>query len=107
MAKVAVSLQERMEQLPAGTQANVDDSTLIVTQLQGCLVELDEVEAKLNRAKLTLKASTQAHDDRLKFVQAAITKAELAAKSHYGPKSPKVKEYVMAQPRARRPSPKV
>jgi hypothetical protein len=107
MTKVAVTAQEKIEQLLADAEANADGPLIDVTQLQNYIAELDDLEAKLNEAKLTLKASMKARNERLKLVQEEITKAELTVKSHYGPKSPKTKEYVMAQPRARRPSPKV
>lgn len=107
MAKVAVTAQEKIEQLLADAEANADGPLIDITQLQNYIAELNDLEAKLNEARLTLKASMKVRNERLKLVQEEITKAELAVKSHYGPKSPKTKEYVMTQPRARRPSPKV
>ena len=99
MAKAAVSAQERLEQLIAGAGANPDGPSLNVATLQGYVAELNSLEAALNQAKLALKAAAQTRDDRLKAVLGEITKAELTVKAHYGPKSPKVKEYVSAQPR--------
>jgi hypothetical protein len=37
-------------------------------------------------------------------VLAEALKAELAVKSHYGPKSPKVKEFILSQPKAAKKS---
>jgi hypothetical protein len=107
MAKVAVTVQEKIEQLLADAEANADGPLIDITQLQNYIAELDDLEAKLNEARLTLRASMKARNERLKLVQEEITKAELAVKLHYAPKTPKAKEYVMTQPRARRPSPKV
>ncbi len=100
MAKAAVSAQERLEQLIAGAKANADGPALNVAGLNGYVGELNDLEAALNQAKLALKAATKARDARLKSVLEEVVKAELAVKSHFGPKSPKVKEYIKTQPRA-------
>ena len=99
MAKIAVSVQERLEQLVAGAKANADGPALNVAGLKGYVDELNDLEAALNQAKLALKAATKARDARLKEVLDEVIKAELAVKSHFGPKSLKVKEYVLSQPR--------
>jgi len=99
MAKKAVTAQERLEQLLAGAKANTDGPELDVETLKGYVDELNSLEAGVNQAKLLRKAATKARDDRLKEVLAEVLKTELAVKSHYGPKSPKVKEYILSQPK--------
>ena len=99
MAKKAVTAQERLEQLLAGAKANTDGPVLDVVVLKGYVDELNGLEAAVNQAKLARKAATKARDDRLKEVLAETLKAELAVKSHYGPKSLKVKEYVLSEPK--------
>ncbi|MFN8595915.1 MAG: hypothetical protein U0559_07005 [Anaerolineae bacterium] len=100
MAKKAVTAQERLEQLIAGATANPTGPGLNVQTLQGYVTELNGLEAALNQAKQAQKAATQVRDDRLKVVLAEVLKAELAVKAHYGPKSPKVKEYILSAPKA-------
>ncbi|CAG0965354.1 hypothetical protein GPROT1_01131 [Gammaproteobacteria bacterium] len=99
MAKKAVTAQERLEQLLAGAKANADGPKLDVTGLQGFVNELNDLEAKVNLAKQAQKAATKARDDRLKAVLLEVQKAELAVKSHYGPRSPKNKEYILSAPK--------
>lgn len=99
MAKAAVTAQERLEKLMAGAKANSDGPALNSQQLQGFVDELNDLEAELGRAKLAVGAATQARNAKLKEALDVAVKAELAVKSHYGPKSPKVKEYVLSQSR--------
>lgn len=100
MAKKAVTAQERLEQLIGGAGANADGPALDVTALQGLVDELNALEAKVNQAKQAQKAATKARDDRLKEVLVEVQKAELAVKSHFGPRSPKNKEYILSAPKA-------
>ncbi len=100
MAKKAVTMQERLEQLLAGAKANTDGPALDVAGLKGYVDELNDLEAKLNQAKQAQKAATKTRDVRLKEVLLEVQKAELAVKSHFGPKSPKNKEYILSAPKA-------
>jgi hypothetical protein len=100
MAKKAVTAQERLEQLLAGAKANADGPKLDVAGLQGYVGELNDLEAKVNLAKQAQKAATKARDVRLTEVLLEVQKAELAVKSHFGPKSPKNKEYILSAPKA-------
>ncbi len=104
MAKKSVTAQERLEQLLAGAKVNADGPVLDVAALKGYVDELNSLEAAANQAKQAQKAATKARDDRLKVVLAEVLKAELAVKSHYGPKSPKVKEFILSQPKAAKKS---
>ena len=100
MAKKAVTAQERLEQLIGGAKSNADGPALDVAALQGLVDELNTLEAKVNQAKQAQKAATKARDDRLKEVLLEVQKAELAVKSHFGPRSPKNKEYILSAPKA-------
>jgi flagellar hook-basal body complex protein FliE len=100
MAKKAVTAQERLEQLIGGVKANADGPKLDVAGLQGFVDELNTLEANVNQAKQAQKAATKKRDDRLKEVLLEVQKAELAVKSHYGPRSPKNKEYILSAPKA-------
>lgn len=100
MAKKAVTAQERLEQLIGGAKANADGPALDVAVLKGYVDELNDLETKVNLAKQAQKATTKARDVRLKEVQLEIQKAELAVKAHFGPRSPKNKEYILAAPKA-------
>ena len=99
MAKKAVTAQERLEQLIGGAKANADGPALNVAALKGYVDELNDLEAKVNQAKQAQKAATKTRDVRLKEVLLEVQKAELAVKSHYGPRSPKNKEYILAAPK--------
>jgi hypothetical protein len=100
MAKKAVTAQERLEQLIGGASANTDGPTLDVAELKGFVGKLNTLEANVNQAKQAQKAATKARDDRLKEVLLEVQKAELAVKSHFGPRSPKNKEYILSAPKA-------
>ncbi len=100
MAKKAVTAQERLEQLIAGIKANTDGPALDVAGLKGFVDELNTLEAAVNQAKQAQKAATKARDDRLKDVLLEVQKAELAVKAHFGPRSPKNKEYILSAPKA-------
>ncbi len=100
MAKKAVTAQERLEQLLAGAKANADGPALDVAGLKGYVDELNDLEAKVNLAKQAQKAATRSRDDRLKAVLLEVQKAELAVKAHFGPRSPKNKEYILSAPKA-------
>ena len=102
MAKKAVTAQERLEQLLAGARANADGPALDVAGLKGYVDELNDLEAKVNLAKQAQKAATRSRDDRLKAVLLEGQKAELAVKAHFGPRSPKNKEYILSAPKAAR-----
>ena len=98
MAKKAVNAQERLEALVAGVDANPNGPQLNVSLLKDHVATLNDLEYKLGQAKLALKAASKARDAGLKVALDDVVKAEYAVKAHYGPKSPKVKEYI--QPRS-------
>jgi len=103
MVKKAVSTQERLEKLIAGAGANPDGPALDAAQLQVHVTRLNELEYGATQARLALAAAVKARDEYL--AQEATYKAEYAVKAFYGPRSPKVKEYVLPGARARKTTP--
>jgi hypothetical protein len=103
MAKKAVTTQERLEKLIAGANANPDGPTLDVAALKGLVDTLNGLEYQVSQAKLALSQAVKTRNAQVKDAVDTIVKAELAVKSHYGPRSAKVKEFVLPadKPRAK------
>ena len=103
MVKKSVTIQERLEQLIAGAGANPDGPALDVAGLQAHVTRLNELEYAATQARLALAAAVKARDENLAQFQEETYKGEYAVKAFYGPRSPKVQEYILPGVRVRAP----
>jgi len=93
MSQKAVQVQERLEKLIAGEQANPDGPQIDAAGLQQHIETVNTHEYQVSQAKLALSGAVEARDAAVKAARDAAVKAEYTVKAHFGPRSPKVKEY--------------
>ena len=103
MAQKAVTTQERLEKLVAGAAANPDGPNLDTQTLQGHVTALNTLEYDVSQAKLALTTKVKARDERLALATTDAQKSEFAVKAMYGPRSPKLKEYILTAPAPSKP----
>ena len=94
MAKKAVQLQERLEKLIAGTNANPDGPRLDLARLNQHVATLNDLEYKVLQAKQTLRAATKARDNELTAALDSVNRSEYAVKAHYGRASSKLRDFI-------------
>ena len=95
MAKKAATMQERLEKMIAGANANADGPTIPVETFQKYVADLNALEYKVTQAKTALGETVKERDAYLAQVDADMWKAERAVESHFGRRAARLKDYIL------------